>query len=136
MMIYPTVPSSHTDLLEAKAFAFTATIGPHLSPQVTPTWYLWDSTNRHLLISLTTGRQKYHNLKRDPHVAVCILDPADPYRYLDIRGVAVSVDPDSEHKFLNALTKNYLDKDAYTAHQPGDVRVIVRIQPQRILRFG
>ncbi len=60
-----TVPATHTDLPEAKGFAFVATTGPHQAPHVSPTWYLWDAAYRHLLISLTTGRQKYRNMRRD-----------------------------------------------------------------------
>lgn len=90
--------------------AYVATTGPQQAPHVSPTWYLWDAANRHLLISLTTGRQKYRNMRRDPHVAVCIPDPQNPYRHIEIRGIAEGIEPDADHRLINALAKRYLDE--------------------------
>lgn len=131
-----TVPATYADLLEANGFAFVATTGPHQVPHVSPTWYLWYAANRHLLISLTTGRQKYRNMRRDPHVAACIPDPQNPYRHIKIRGTAEAIEPDVNHRLINALAKKYLDQDEYAPHMPGDVRVVVRIKPQRVRYFG
>jgi Pyridoxamine 5'-phosphate oxidase len=37
------------------------------------------------------GFQKVRNVERDPRVAVCVADPADPGRYVAIRGRVVKV---------------------------------------------
>lgn len=79
-------PESHRDLLEGRRFAHLATNGLDGTPHSTPMWYRWDGA--HLLLSTLTSRQKYRNLRRDPRVAVSILDPEYPYRYLQIRGIA------------------------------------------------
>jgi PPOX class probable F420-dependent enzyme len=130
------VPDSHADLLEATGFAFLATMGPEGEPQVSPTWYLWDADAGQLLVSLTTGRQKYRNLRRDPRVAVCIPDPADPYRHLELRGRVGTVEPDEGRRFINRLTKRYVGVDEHTRDRPDDVRVIVRIRPESARGFG
>lgn len=131
-----TVPTSHRDLLEAKGFAFVATIGPDTAPQVSPTWYVWDAASEQLLLSLTTRRQKYRNLRRVPLVAVCIPDPADPCRYLELRGGVAAVEIDENRVLINTLTKNYVDQDEHIGDDPGDVRVVIRIGVEHARCFG
>lgn len=130
------IPGSHRELLDAKRFAFIATIGPRAAPHVSPTWYLWDADTGQLLISLTTDRQKYRNLQRKPHVAVCISDPADPYRYLELRGKVDVFDLDENRNLINTLTKKYVGLDEHTRDQPSDVRVVVRISADYARCFG
>jgi PPOX class probable F420-dependent enzyme len=81
-----------------------------------------------------TDRQKYRNIQRDPRVSVSILDPDDPYRYLEVRGRVVKIEPDLEKAFLNQLARKYLDLDAYPYEQRRNVeRVIPRIQPDHVV---
>ncbi len=80
----PTIPESHLDLFKKKAFAHLATLMPKGQPQVTPVWVDYDG--RHVLVNTAEGRQKDKNLQRDGRVALSILDPDNPYRYLEVRG--------------------------------------------------
>ena len=61
-----------------------ATLMPDGQPQVTPVWVDYDG--RHVLINTAEGRQKDKNLQRDKRVALSILDPDNPYKYLEVRG--------------------------------------------------
>ena len=128
-----TIPSAYQDLLSKKGFAHVATVGPEGEPQTQPMWYEWDGTS--ILLSHTKARQKFRNLKRDPRVAVSILDPENPYRYLEIRGV-VDIEDDPERKLIDRLSKKYYGKDPYPKHKPGDERVIIRIRPTRVNIYG
>jgi len=110
------IPDSHRDLLTSTALANVATIGPDGAPQVNPVWFDWDGTN--LLFGQITTRQKVRNLRRDPRLAVSIVDPANPARYLEIRGVAGLV-PDSEAELTHRLAKKYLGLDLFPYVQPG-----------------
>jgi PPOX class probable F420-dependent enzyme len=123
------IPEKYTDLLESNALANVATIGPKGEPQNNPVWFGWDGT--HILFSQTKGRQKYHNLQREPRVALSIVDPANPYRYLEIRGKVVRIDEDSDLAFINSMAKKYLDQDVYPWHKPEDERVVVLVEPER-----
>ncbi len=123
------IPASHKDLLESTALAHVATIGPNGEPQNNPVWF--GTQDGYILFSQTTGRQKYRNLRRDNRVALSIVDPENPYRYLEIRGTVTRIDPDPENAFINKMAKKYLDQDVYPWHQPGDERVIVVVEPQR-----
>ncbi len=128
------IPENYRDLLNTTALVHVATIGPKGEPQTTPVWFGWDGA--HVLISQTKGRQKYHNLLRNPLVALSLVDPANPYRYLEIRGTVVRMDDDQGNAFINSMAKKYLGQDTYPGHQPGDERVVVVIEPQHTTQMG
>jgi PPOX class probable F420-dependent enzyme len=87
-------------------------------------------------LNTAKGRQKDLNIRRDRRVALSILDPENPYRYLEIRGRVVEVTEDGADEHINKLAKKYLDKDVYPFRQPGEVRLLVRVQPDRVLTSG
>lgn len=128
------IPASHADLLESTALAHVATIGPNGAPQVNPVWFGFDGTN--VLFSQTTARQKYKNLQANADIALSIVDPANPYRYVEIRGKVVRFDPDPDYAFINSMAKKYMGVDEYPWHQPGDVRVVVVVEPERTSQMG
>jgi PPOX class probable F420-dependent enzyme len=128
------VPETYADLLETKALAHVATIGPKGEPQVNPVWFDFDGT--HIRFSQTTGRQKYRNLGREPRVALSIVDPANPYRYLEVRGTVAEIVDDEGNAFINSMAKKYIDQDVYPWHQPGDHRVVVKVLPEHTSQMG
>jgi PPOX class probable F420-dependent enzyme len=130
----PAIPESHADILEKKAFAHVATVGPDGRPQNNPVWFDWDGS--HLRFSQTKTRQKLKNLGREPRVAVSILDPDNPYRYLEIRGRVVDVEDDASNAFIDRMAKKYIDQDQYPWHRPGDHRVVVKVEPEHTTQMG
>jgi PPOX class probable F420-dependent enzyme len=101
---------------------------------VNPVWFGWDGT--YLTFSQTTGRQKFRNVHRDPRIALSIVDPENPYRYLEIRGKVVRVDPDPDRAFINSMAKKYLGQDVYPWHREGDERVVIVVEPERTTAMG
>lgn len=130
------IPESNLDLLawDTKSFAHLATIGPDGRPHTSPVWFDWDGT--HIKVSLTTTRQKYRNMQREKRVSLSILDPEDPYRYIEIRGDLEGIDPDPDIDFISRMAKKYIDKDRYPWHRAGDVRVVMKIRPVRTSGMG
>jgi PPOX class probable F420-dependent enzyme len=128
------IPEKYKDLLDSKALAHVATIGPKGEPQNNPVWFDWDG--EHLFFSQTKGRQKYHNIQREPRLAISIVDPKNPYRYLEVRGKVVRVDEDPDLAFINRMAKKYLGQDRYPGHRPGDERVVVVVEPQHTTHMG
>ena len=129
-----TIPSNYADLLDKKVFWHVATQGPNGEMQSSPVWAGF--TDGQFVFSLTKGRQKYHNLQANPSIAVSGIDPENPYRYLEIRGTVVTIDDDPDNAFIDSMAKKYMDVDAYPFHQPGDERVVVRVEPQRTSAMG
>jgi len=128
------IPEKFSDLLQVKAFANLATIMPDGSPQVTPVWLDYDGTR--LVINSAKGRVKDRNMRRNPQVALSIMDPENPYRYLEIRGRVTEITEEGAEQHINKLAKKYLDVDQYPHRKSEETRVIYKIEPERISSMG
>jgi PPOX class probable F420-dependent enzyme len=125
-------PESHLDLLkeETRAFAYLGTLMAGGAPQVTPVWFNTDG--EHILINTAEGRVKERNMRARPHVAVCIADPANPYRYLQIRGKVVECTTRGADEHIDRLSKKYTGNPKYPWRQGDEKRVIFKIAPEKI----
>lgn len=123
----PAIPDSHRDLLDAQV-ATLATIGPDARPQLTALWFLAEGDT--VRLSLNTTRQKVHNLRASSAATLFILDLANPYRYLEIRGDA-HLEPDPDLTFADRVGAKY-GADLRQMDRPGESRVVVTIEPNRI----
>jgi len=129
------VPDAYSDLLTTKkAFAHLATLNVDGTPQVTPVWFDWDGSR--LRINTAKGRLKDKNLRRTPAVALSIMDPDNPYRYVQIKGKVAAVSESGADAHIDALAKKYLGQDRYPYRKPGEVRVIFTITPNRVQTMG
>ena len=129
-MAHPVIPDSHLDLFKKKAFANLVTLMPDGQPQVTPVWVDFDG--HQVVINTAEGRQKDKNLKRDGRVALSIMDPDNPYRYLEVRGLVRVRTLNGADQHIDAMAKKYLGKDTYPFRKPGEVRVIYKVEPVHI----
>ena len=127
------IPEAFKDLFEKPAFAHLATLMPDGRPQVTPVWVAYDGAHVH--INTAVGRQKDRNLIKDGRVALSILDPANPYRYLEVRGRVVERTENGADASIEALSHRYIGK-AYPFRQPGETRVLFKIEPEHITTMG
>ena len=128
------IPENFMDLFRKKAFANLATLMPTGHPQVTPVWCDYDGNS--VLINSARGRQKDLNVARDPRVALSILDPENPYRYMEIRGKVVEITEQGADDHINRMAKKYIGKEIYPFRKPGEVRVLYKVEPQRVLTYG
>lgn len=128
------IPEGFRDLLQKKAFAHLATIMSDGSPQVTPVWFDFDGS--HIRVNSAKGRVKDKNMRRNGRVALAIQDPENPYRYLAVRGKVEEVSEAGADAHIDSLAKKYLGQDRYPHRQPGEVRIIYRIRPERVSSMG
>jgi PPOX class probable F420-dependent enzyme len=124
------IPSEATHLLKGKHFAHVATLMPDGSPQVSPVWV--DVEDGQVLFNTAEGRLKPKNLRRDPRVAISIVDDENPYENVLIRGRAVELTQEGADDHIDALANRYMGVDEYPLRQPGEERVIVRIEPEKV----
>jgi len=129
-----TIPNKWHDLFEKKVFANLATVLPNGAPQVTPVWVDFDGEN--VLVNTAEGRQKDKNLQREPRVSLALLDPDNPYRYLEVRGRVVERTHNGADEHINKMAKKYLGQDVYPFRQPGEVRVLYKIKPEHLNSMG
>jgi PPOX class probable F420-dependent enzyme len=124
-----TIPDKYLDLLQRKkAFANLATVMANGTPQVTPVWF--DYSDGVVRVNTAKGRVKARTLKEGASVALAILDPDNPYRYLQIRGRVRKATEEGAAAHIDSLAKKYLGKDKYPYARPGEVRVMCEIEPQ------
>jgi len=130
-----TIPDKFKPLLarETKAFAFLALTLSDGSPQVTPVWFDWDGT--HFIINTARGRVKDRVLKKKPKVALAIMNPANAYNYVQIRGQVDGETEEGAYDMICKLNEKYHGKYEYPK-RPGEVRVTYTILPERIATMG
>ncbi len=120
-----TIPEQYLDLLgDKKAFASLATLMPDGTPQVTPVWI--DHANGVARVNTALGRVKARNMKEGAPVAVAVIDPDNPYRYLQLRGRVSRVTQEGADAHIEKLSDKYLGRP-YPFRQPGEERVICEI---------
>ena len=119
--------NSFSDLLQKKGFANLSTLQPDGSPQVTPVWF--DLEGGMLRINTAVGRKKDRNMRERPKVAISILDPDNPYKYVSIRGVVHKRTKEGADEHIITLAKKYLDVNEYPYRSPDETRVLYLIKP-------
>jgi PPOX class probable F420-dependent enzyme len=128
------IPKAYLDLFSKPAFAHLVTLMPDGSPQVTPVWVDLDGNT--VIINTAKGRLKDRNMKRDPRVALAVSDPANPYRYVQVRGRVCDITENGGDAHIDRMAKKYLNQDTYPYRQPGEVRVVYRITPEHVQASG
>jgi PPOX class probable F420-dependent enzyme len=89
-----------------------------------------------VIVNSAKGRQKDKNLRRDGRVSLAISDPANPYRYLEVRGKVTEIVEKGADEHIDKMAKKYLGKDKYPFRQPGEVRVMYKIEPEHFSNMG
>jgi PPOX class probable F420-dependent enzyme len=128
------IPQKYLDLFDKKAFGHLATIMPDGSPQVTPVWV--DHDGKYVRFNSALGRVKDKNVRRNAQVAISMQDPDNPYRYLEIRGRVVEITETGADDHANKLSQKYVGKPVYTKRSPSEVRVLYKVEPQKITSMG
>ena len=90
-----------------------------------------------LLFSTTADRLKAKSLKRDPRIAVAVLDEGAPWRYVTIEGTATVNETDivPDHIAINRAMRSQPDwqpPEGYEDALRKQLRVVVRVNPQRV----
>jgi PPOX class probable F420-dependent enzyme len=130
------IPEKYQDLLstETKGFANLSTIQPDGSPQVTPVWF--DMVGETIRVNTAAGRVKHRNMTANPNVAIAISDPANPYRYIQIRGKVSKVTEEGADEHIDSLAMKYMGKDKYPFRNPAEKRVIFEIEALSVQAMG
>ena len=123
------LPSVLTTLLEANTFVVLSTINPDGAPQSSVIWAKLDAGE--IVFSTIRGRRKTRNMERDPRISLCLYDPADPYRYVEVRGT-VALTEDGGPELIQELSQRY-DGTDFQEGNPANVRVVGRVRPTHVV---
>lgn len=118
-------------LIERPVLGHLATVNRAGEPRVTPLWI--DHDGNDVLVNTAQGRVKANDMGKDAKVAMSIVAPDDPYLAVAFRGTVVDVTTEGADDHIDRLAKKYLGVDTYPMRQPGEVRLTIRIRPERIV---
>jgi PPOX class probable F420-dependent enzyme len=118
------VPERYRDLLRGRALGHLATIDPAGRPQVNPVWFISDGEM--LYLSVKADTRKLRNLRANPAVAMSVSDPANPGRYIELRGKVQGLELYTTLDWVNQLARKYTGED-FASGQVGEHRYKVII---------
>ena len=129
----PALSDEIKTLIDGPNFAHLATLMPDGSPQSVPVWV--GREREHLLICMSENSLKAKNMRRDPRVALTIIDFHDPYREVQLRGRVVERRPDNECKYIDAISQKYTAKPFPFRQPEGRVALVVEIEKARFTKL-
>jgi PPOX class probable F420-dependent enzyme len=121
-------------LLDSKALGMLGIVSEDGSAQVTPVWITRDGETP--VFNIVTGRLKERIMRRDPRVTLTIVDPADAFSYVELRGRVEFQEGPVARDTIDFLAKKYIGQDRYPWAQPADERVNCRMVVERELGMG
>jgi PPOX class probable F420-dependent enzyme len=122
------------ELLQAKNFCNVATLRADGSVHGVPVWV--DVQDGRPVLNTAEGRAWLRNLERDPRVTLTVPNLENPYEYLEVRGRLAERTHEGADEHIDALAKKYLGAEEYPYRQPGEQRVIVRVEPEHARIYG
>ncbi|HEY7953286.1 MAG TPA: PPOX class F420-dependent oxidoreductase [Solirubrobacteraceae bacterium] len=129
-----TIEGRGAELLQAKNFANVATLRSDGSVHAVPVWV--DVQDGRPVLNTAEGRAWPRNLERDPRITIIVQNLENPYEYIMVRGRVSERTHEGADAHIDALAKKYLDKDSYPFRQPGEQRLIIRVEPDYVHVYG
>ncbi len=124
------LPDEARALFDGPEFATIATLLPDGQPQLSVVWIERDGDD--LLVSTVKGRRKHLNIERDPRVTVLVFPRDSPYSYVEVRGTATMTE-EGGRPLIDRLGTKYRGWERYPGDDNTDnVRVVVRITPDKV----
>lgn len=123
------------ELLEGPNFAAVATLREDGTPAVNVTWVDVDDDDR-VVLNSAEGRRWPQNLRRDPRATVTVVNRENPYEYAQIRGRMSEETREGADENIDRLAQKYLGQERYPFRQPGEQRVMFRIEPEKVSLQG
>jgi len=133
------IPESHKDLLENPIVATLTTVSADGKPQSTVLWKKFEDGA--VKFSTVATRKKVDNLKENPNVTVMVIDPQNPYRYIEVRGQA-DINRDGAFDFVDELTQMFTDEESFyggiapAEGRETDDRIIIKVTPDHVVTYG
>jgi PPOX class probable F420-dependent enzyme len=125
-----TIEGRAEELLKAKNFCNVASLRSDGTIHGVPVWV--DVQDGRPVVNSAEGRSWVRNLERDPRVTLTVQNMENPYEYLEVRGRVAEQTREGADEHIDSLAKKYMDADSYPFRQPGEQRVIIRVEPEHV----
>ncbi len=126
------LPESAKDLTQRPIVCTFITVMPDGQPQATPVWFDFDGT--HFRINTAEGRQKARNIARNSKVTLTVIDPQNPFHWIEVRGQVNDIKTEEEggRDHINSLSMKYRGNPVYQGQVPNERRLMIFIEPTKI----
>jgi PPOX class probable F420-dependent enzyme len=92
-----------------------------------------DEKEELVLINSFEGSAKVRNVRRDPRVALSIVETHNTYKMVSMKGKVVDITMNDADNHLHKLAKKYLGIGKYYYRKPSQKRVIIKVKPEKIM---
>jgi PPOX class probable F420-dependent enzyme len=120
-------------LLARPNFVHLSTVMSDGSPQTAPVWAGLEGDR--VLICTSEGSLKAKNVRRDPRVALSVVDFHDPYDEAQIRGRVVEIRPDADLRILDGISHKYTGKPFPFRKPQGRIAIVIEIEKARYTKL-
>lgn len=127
------LPDTIKQILTLRAYGHVVTRNQDGSPQMSMVWM--DVDGNEVLFNTAERRVKPRNLRRDPRILISVQNPLNPQGHAVFHGTA-TVTAEGAEQHIDMLAKRFLGMDKYPWRAPGEKRLIVRTQVDRITGLG
>jgi PPOX class probable F420-dependent enzyme len=122
------------ELLKGKNFCHVATLRADGSVHGVPVWV--DVQDGRPVLNTAEGRAWPRNLERDPRITLTVPNSENPYEYVELRGRVAERTHEGADEHIDQLAKKYMGVDTYPLRQPGEQRLIIRVEPEHAKVMG
>lgn len=120
-------------LIDRPNFAHLATLMSDGSPQSVPVWV--GREGEHIIVCTGEGSLKAKNTRRDPRVALSIVDFTNPYEEVQVRGRVIERRPDSDFKTMDKVSHKYTGKPFPFRQPEGRVVLVIEVEKARYTKL-
>ena len=120
------LPDELVEFLRRPHAAVISTVRSDGAPYSAATWYDWDDGA--ILVNMDFERLRLSHMRRDPRVAVTVLDLGDWYRAVTVLGRVVELHDDEDLVDIDRLSMRYRGEPYWNRERK---RVTALIEPER-----
>jgi PPOX class probable F420-dependent enzyme len=119
------------DIIKAPNFCHVAVPHDDGTIQTVVVWGDVDDDDR-IVLNTAEGRTWPANLRRAGRATVTVMNLDNPQQYVTVVGRLVEDTQDGANDVIDALARKYTGNDY--SHRPGQQRVTLRLEPERVTR--
>ena len=120
-------------LLSRPNFVHFSTLMPDGSPHSTPVWIGLEGDR--IIIGTNEGSLKARNTRRDPRVALSVVDFHDPYEEVQLRGRVVEFREDAKLEVMDVISHKYIGADFPMRNYPGRIALVIQVDKERYTKL-
>ena len=110
--------------------AVVATKRPNGSIHTNVAWFEYE--DGYFWLNTIRGSKWSENLKREGELTLSLLDPANMYQFVEVRGKLVEATEEGDQEHIDKLSVRYRGQSYDRSYMPDQVRVKIQIEPVKV----